>query len=188
VGKTALVECVLREMGAGRMAAIKISAHRHASPNEARGLFEEDARASPTQTGRYLAAGAARAWLCRCPTPQLPDAARFIRALQERGRDVIVESNRIVDHLVPDLVLFVVSSRIGDWKPSSARCLGRADALVLSNDTSELPFEALRLGGSTVARLPAFAFTDDWRVPGLAAWSRSLIRGNSRASTLTFAL
>jgi hypothetical protein len=171
VGKTALVEHLLRTGDGRRTAAIKISAHRHAPSDVTPPLFEEDIQGSPdTQTGRFLAAGAWRAWLCRRPTPQLPDAARFIRALQDRGCDVIVESNRIVDYLVPDLVLFVVSSRIADWKASPAACLRRADALVLSPGTAEAPVEVLQRGGSTLARLPTFAFTGDWCVPGLAGW------------------
>jgi hypothetical protein len=168
VGKTALVENILRASRGDRWVAVKISAHRHASGHASPPCFDEDRTPTRwTQTGRYLAAGAARAWLCRCPSARLRDAAAFVDTLRRDGWNVIVESNRLVPHVVPDLVYFVVSDVIDDWKESSAACLRRADAIVLSAGASLLPPRALALSGTRVARLPVFAFDEQWTVTGL---------------------
>jgi hypothetical protein len=171
VGKTALAEQLLRHLGSPRVAAVKISAHRHAAAGTSPPVFEEALAPSPlNQTGRYLAAGADRAWLCRCPTARLSDAAAFVQTLLAEGRDVIVESNRIVEYLVPDLLFFVASARVTDWKPSSRLCLPQADAIVLSPGTLAVPPEARRLGGPHLACVSIFSFTEAWSVPGMPSW------------------
>lgn len=171
IGKTAVVAHLLRTLGWAGAAAVKISAHRHATGPVAPVMIEEAREASPeTQTGRYLAAGAARAWLCRCPATRLPEAAAFIDALRARGHDVLVESNRIVDVIEPDLLLFVVSARIDDWKASSAACLQRADALVLSPGSAGVPDTVWRLAAPRTGPVRAFGLTADWAAPGLTPW------------------
>jgi hypothetical protein len=128
VGKTYVVERWLREHP-GWM-AIKVSAHRHAGPGVDGPLIEEAAGLDPvTQTGRYLLAGAHRAFLLRAPDRTLPRAAAFIERLRADGTSVIVESNRLVRFLQPELLLFAVDPAIADWKPSSFDCL-RAPHLI----------------------------------------------------------
>ncbi len=171
VGKTATIEKVLRARPGEAWAAVKISAHRHAPAGAAPPVIEEAHEPSPlTQTGRYLAAGAGRAWLCRCPSQRLQDAAGFVDRLRDEGWNVIVESNRIVRCLAPDLLLFVVSDNIDDWKASSAECLRGAGAIVLSAGSSRVPPQVLTLGGPRLARPPVFAFTESWTVRGLDRW------------------
>jgi chloramphenicol 3-O-phosphotransferase len=129
VGKTSLVEQLLRTTREPWV-AIKISGHRHAAKGARVPFVKEARRRSPrTQTGRYLAAGAARAFLVRAPDAALARAAAFIESLRESGANVIVESNRIVRHVTPDAVLFVVDPHVSDWKPTSALCLKVADAV-----------------------------------------------------------
>lgn len=167
IGKTALAEQILRTWRGAPVAAVKISAHRHAPEGGLTPLIEEAFQPSPaTQTGRYLAAGAHRAWLCRCPSALMPEAARFVQALRDDGWDVIVESNRIVQHIRPDFTFFVVSAHTDDWKPSSAPCLRHADALVLSAGTSTIPPGARP--GARGRRV--FAFTRQWVVRNLESW------------------
>lgn len=132
VGKTTTIEEILRAQRNGRWAAVKVSAHRHCDPRESRPLIERDVRIdAATQTGRYLMAGAERAYLCRTPSSQLAATARFIRELSESGFNVIVESNRIVDFVEPDVVVFAVTPRIADWKASSGVALPRTHAFVI---------------------------------------------------------
>ncbi len=89
VGKTATIENLLRARPNEAWAAVKVSAHRHAREGTARPVVEEVYEPSPlTQTGRYLAAGAARAWLCRCPNQRLHAAAAFVDALVDGGWNV----------------------------------------------------------------------------------------------------
>src|SRR5688572_15626512 len=97
VGKTSAIEAILRWQAQRRWAAVKVSAHRHAAPHETKPIVEEDlAAGSHTQTGRYLCAGAKRAFLCRTPASHLAQTADFVRRLRESGFDVAVESNRLV--------------------------------------------------------------------------------------------
>ncbi|MBM3808520.1 MAG: hypothetical protein FJW22_10035 [Acidimicrobiia bacterium] len=145
VGKTTTIEEILGDRTDERWAAVKVSSHRHALPDVDRPLIEPDRLADPrTQTGRYLLAGAERAFLCRTPAAQLTATAAFIRELQDDGCNVIVESNRIIDFLRPDLVLFTVAPRIEDWKASSGVALARTDAFVVRTDDEAEAREAVR--------------------------------------------
>jgi hypothetical protein len=142
VGKTATIEEILRAQRNGRWAAVKVSAHRHCDPRESRPLIERDITIdAATQTGRYLIAGAERAYLCRTPSSQLAATARFIRGLRESGFNVIVESNRIVDFVEPDVVVFAVAPRIADWKASSGVVLPRTHAFVVRDRDAAAAWE-----------------------------------------------
>ena len=67
VGKTSVIEDILSTRRRREpWAAVKISAHRHATAATRVPLVEETMWPSPlTQSGRYLEAGARRAFLCR---------------------------------------------------------------------------------------------------------------------------
>lgn len=144
VGKTTTIEEILRQQAGGRWAAVKVSAHRHCEPHETRPLIEQDlVPDSRTQTGRYLIAGAARAFLCRTPAAQLAATAGFIRQLRAEGLNVVVESNRVVDFVDADLVLFVVAPRIADWKWSSGVALPRTHAFVIRDADRAHALEAV---------------------------------------------
>lgn len=80
VGKTTIIEHILRARLWPHTIAVKISAHRHANGDGEVPLVEEAQEASPlTQSGRYLAAGASRAFLVRAPSASLPRAAGVVR-------------------------------------------------------------------------------------------------------------
>lgn len=167
VGKTVLIEYLLRAQPARSWVAVKISAHRHAARERGGALIERDETGVPgTQTDRYLAAGAREAWLCHAADEEMPAAARFISARLSNGDDVVVESNRIVQYFTPETTLFVLSPPFEDWKPSSTRAVRAADAFVIGpvarGITGAWPIDADRLGGR-----PLF----DLRAPdALAAW------------------
>lgn len=144
VGKTTTIEEILRAQRSRRWAAVKVSAHRHCDTRENKPLVERDLRAdAATQSGRYLIAGAERAYLCRTPSSQLAATARFIRELRDAGFNVIVESNRIVDFVDPDVVLFAVAPRIADWKASSGVVLPRTHAFVIRDREAARAQEAV---------------------------------------------
>lgn len=170
VGKTSLIEYILARRRDEAWTAVKISAHRHAPPGADPPLVEEADAASPhTQTGRYLAAGASRAYLCRTPEARLRDTARFLEGLLAGGTSVIVESNRIAGLVAPDLALFVVDPSIADWKGSSPLVLGRADALVTPGDAAGAREAAFAHGWPGGAR-PILEMDRLRRVPALDAW------------------
>jgi len=132
VGKTALVCAVisaLREMG---WTAVKIAGHDYVAsdePGEIAGAgFREEERASEeTDTGRYLLAGAKRALLVTRVGDEVPIAE--IRCAVGVDRNVIFESNRIVDVVTPDVCIALVG---GDQRKASfERLLRVADAVVM---------------------------------------------------------
>lgn len=131
VGKTTAVEHILRARRGERWVAIKISAHRHGDWGHGPSCHEDFTPDADTQTGRYLRAGAARALLLRAPDAHLGAAVEIVNRLRASGLNLIVESNRLVDGVTPDRVLFAVAPDTSDWKASSARAVSRADAFVV---------------------------------------------------------
>jgi hypothetical protein len=108
VGKTRAVCDIISATPEASWVAVKVTAHAHAV-NLDRG----------SDTDRYLAAGAVEAHLLTGRPPvQLPD-----------GRNLIIESNSILDQLTPDLFFLVVDPSVPDWKPSALRCRRKANAI-----------------------------------------------------------
>lgn len=182
VGKTALVVAIVRALAPRPVATVKVSAHRHGA---GRVTIEEDAVSDPaTSTGRCLAAGAARAFLCRCPDGRLHEATVLVGLLAAAGYDVVVESNRMAPHLAADLTLFVVSAHTTDWKASSSLCLSRADALVLAPGTPAPPPGIER--PDRRVRQPVLRFDAAWRIRGLTRWI-DLVSARVRTSPVSTA-
>ena len=127
IGKTSIVCAILRGTPEIRWTAIKISANR-------RGLaqgFQCHREMEPGETcdsGRYLAAGAAEAYWLRAADTEMDRAAVFIRTLAADGRHLIVESNRVVEHIRPDFYALALDYRVADFKDSARRLFARADA------------------------------------------------------------
>jgi len=148
VGKTTTIERILRARRGESWVAVKVSAHRHCAPGDVKPVIEPDtAPSAGTQTGRFLLAGADRAFLCRTPDARLAATARFINDLRAGGANVIVESNRLIDLLTPDVVIFAVTPGIADWKPSSGAALARTDAFVIRTDDDDDPLQVVRALG-----------------------------------------
>jgi hypothetical protein len=152
VGKTRLIERLLRAHARRHpCVALKISAHRHASEGVCAPLIQEFDEPSPdTQTGRYLLAGARRAWLVRAPDAALPRAAAFIAGLRAGGATIFVESNRIVQYVRPDVLWFVIDPSIADWKASSVHCIesGCVPVMGACHEQSGHGFNALGHGAA----------------------------------------
>jgi hypothetical protein len=117
VGKTALAVALVRALGPRPVATVKVSAHRHGGGHLA---IEEDAEPTlATSTGRCLAAGAARAFLCRCPDGHLHEVAALVRVLSSGGYDAVRGCRpdavrRIVEHAGLESLVGAV--------PGSRRC------------------------------------------------------------------
>jgi len=91
----------------------------------------EERRPGRSDSARFLAAGARRAYWVRTATGQLSHAVPAVREVCAASRNLIVESNSIVEFLTPDLYLVVLDFAQGDFKASSRRFLSRADACVV---------------------------------------------------------
>lgn len=135
-GKTTLVcgvVAALREFG---WTAVKITGHDYEPANSAASragiskqtIFEETSAGAETDTALYLAAGARRALLVSRFGVDVP--MEDIRKALAGDRNIIFESNWIVDAVKPDVCLAVLGGARSEMKPSFLRLLRVADALV----------------------------------------------------------
>ena len=96
-------------------------------------------RASETDSGRFLAAGARRSFWLRTKQGFLAEGMPLLRkALQESENDnqsaparVILESNTLLQFLKPSLYLMVLDPSKADFKDSAKLQMDRASAFVL---------------------------------------------------------
>ncbi len=129
-GKTTLVERLAA--GFARCAAVKVRPEEDLPPRVAE---ETDPAEHPDRdTGRMLAAGAARAWLVQGPLDHCRNAVQ--RLLDEDGYEtLLVETNALVTELDPDLACYVRGP--DKPKPGAAQVRERADVVVLSESLLE---------------------------------------------------
>ena len=90
-----------------------------------------NAQPNHSDTGRFLAAGARHSYWVRTATGRLEEALPSVCEVRNHSRNLIVESNSLVELLAPDLYLVVLDFAQTDFKASSRRLLSRADACVL---------------------------------------------------------
>lgn len=153
VGKTTLVCGLIAALDRFRWTAVKITsdAHRKFPP-----IYEEESAGPETDTARYLAAGAARAFLLTVPSERdLSEALNDFWPLIGRGANLIFESNRVAGHVTADVCLLVQGDpREGAGKPSFYRAAKFADALVAHGDDDLMVAGAMKWEGQ--ARGPIF--------------------------------
>lgn len=151
IGKTQLVCDVIGAFPRANWVAGKITQYGHGvcaqngencdcAPEEHVCAIEWETRADTgTDSARFLAAGAKRAFWLRTKQGFLAEGLPMLRAalaetlLEEGGppAPVIVESNSLMQFLKPSLYLAVVDPAREDFKESARAALDRADALVL---------------------------------------------------------
>src|SRR4029077_13255658 len=90
----------------------------------------EESAPGSTDSARFLAAGARRAFCLRTAVGQLGHAAAVIREIVESSENTIVESNSIMQFWKPDLYIVVLDFQTQDFKDSALRYLDRADCIV----------------------------------------------------------
>lgn len=116
VGKTTMVENLIRENVEAGWVAIKITSHGHPPTLPGRG-----------DTERYLAAGAREAELLQAS--DLAPAIIRVRKWMARGANLIVESTRILDHIQPDVAILVVDPA-NEIKDACLRNLSRGHVII----------------------------------------------------------
>jgi hypothetical protein len=137
-GKTALVCGLIAALPEFHWTAVKITTHDHGQHTP---IWEEMRPGEETDTGRYLAAGAARAFLITPPAqprsqePDLPPLLDELWPNFGRGTNLIFESNSVVHHVRPNVCLMIqaVPRRelpLPERKPSFIAAVGHADAMV----------------------------------------------------------
>ncbi len=127
VGKSSLIESLIRALPEARWLAIKVSGHVHGADQWK--LERHQTPDAETDTGRFLAAGAREAWWLRAGEGHLAAAAPELQALMAGFENVIIESNSIIGLLCPDLYLFVAGD---EWKESAGRWLANADSVIVT--------------------------------------------------------
>jgi hypothetical protein len=117
----------------------------------------QERRRNASDTGRFLAAGARRSYWVRTASGGLANALPAVQEVRDSSRNLIVESNSLVEFMAPDLYLVVLDFAQEDFKASSRRFLGRADAcIVVGSDTGEpLWHDVARGVWDTKPRFPA---------------------------------
>ena len=145
IGKTAVVEGLIRKLKNRKWIAVKITQYGHGvCSNDGKSCecsggtdaehpfaLSEEYEPSGTDSGRFLAAGAERSFWLRTPAGQLAQAASTVNKLLRQGDHVIVESNSVVELVRPDVFLMLLDFACEDFKASSLRFMDRADAYVV---------------------------------------------------------
>jgi len=140
VGKTSIVCGLIRSLPHVDWTALKISANREgASHRHAYRFDQERAPGSHCDTARYLQAGAQRSHWLRASEAQLPAAMPVVQGILDQSRNVVIESNRILEYVDPDAYLLALDYSIADFKQSARRFFAQADAYVLVDRGIEAP-------------------------------------------------
>lgn len=185
IGKTAVAAGLISSLREFAWTAVKVTQHGHGicapagEPCDCAveyahpyALTEERDPSAGTDSARFLAAGARRAFWLRTPAGQLGHALPVVRRLLATSENLIVESNSLLQFVRPDLYLSVLDFGVEDFKPSALRYLDRATAVVLVGEQSRPAWEGVaeRLWRSKPAfavRPPAYA------TPELTAFVRT---------------
>jgi hypothetical protein len=144
IGKTSVVAGLIRRLRDRHWVAVKITQYGHGVCTHHEGpscgceppagepfALSEEYEANQTDTGRFLAAGAERAFWLRAPSGELPKAAQMVQKILRQGENVIVESNSVVELVKPDVFLMLLDFGCEDFKPSSLRFMDRADGFLI---------------------------------------------------------
>ena len=181
IGKTALICGIISALSEFDWTAVKISGHDYepapsnadATDLSAGTIREETSPGVDTDTARYLSAGARRALLVTRVGADVP-LGEIERALGS-DRNIIFESNRIVDVLKPDACLAFVGAPIVEAKPSFSRLLQVADALVT--------LENIGRPVAAPEEIPFFRLQSLDRIsPELLSWLRSRLSDSPQSS------
>jgi anthranilate phosphoribosyltransferase len=168
IGKTSVVAGLIAAMPEMRWNAIKITQFGHGvcsangepcdceTADHTLAVSEEKLRDAGTDSSRYLAAGAERAFWVRTRQGSLHEAMPRVRQLIAAADNVILESNSVLRFLQPDVSLAVMDPRVADFKASALRYLDRADAMVVAG-AAELAAAWAGVSAAMLADKPHFA-------------------------------
>lgn len=147
VGKTSVMAGLIRATRQLNWSAVKISTHQGSALHAGGAVgsqgkrdlpitLAEDKEASPfTDTGRYLAAGARRAFWLQVKSGCVDKAiAALIKALANED-NVLIESGSVLSVLRPEVAILVLDRARREVKPNFRRALARADAVVEISST-----------------------------------------------------
>jgi hypothetical protein len=149
VGKTSVIEGIIAATREKCWTAIKISPHEHAFR-----FTEEMDRTGSGDSSRYLAAGAAKSYLV---TGELSESMpRLIEIIACCGNSII-ESNRILEYLKPDLAIAVLDPDNADVKRSLVEHLDKID-LALAPEGAYFPKDRAGISTAVMERTQRISF------------------------------
>lgn len=140
IGKTSVVEGLIRHLSEFSWTAVKITQFGHgvcAVNGESCGcavsehqfaILEEHERSAGTDTSRFLSAGARRSLWVRTKQGELFTAIPALQEEIQKEEFVIIESNSLRRFLKPDVYLQLLDPRQSDFKASAQQFFDLADA------------------------------------------------------------
>lgn len=149
VGKTSVVEGIIRALPEMNWTAVKITQFGHgvcsadgkscdcAVSEHQFSISEERKRNSGTDTARFFSAGARRSLWVRTRQGELFTALDALRGEIERDEFVIVESNSLRRFIKPAIYLQVLDPFNADFKSSARQFFDLADAYLLVSRPGE---------------------------------------------------
>ena len=143
LGKTSVVRGLIAALPSYHWTAFKITQFGHgrcsvngkacdcATPDHRWAMSEEREACGTSDTSRFLQAGAKHAFWVRSQQGRLAEALPAIRRKLMDAENAIIESNRIVNFIHPDLYLTILDPGVEDFKSSARLLLDRADGVIL---------------------------------------------------------
>src|ERR1700722_10466377 len=169
VGQTSVVAGLIAALPEYNWTALKITQYGHgvcsangqpchcATDDHSWAISEEKDRSGKSDTSRFLAAGAVRAWWGRTEQGRLAEAMPTGRRKLAESGNVILESNSILKFVRPDIYLTVLDPANADFKKSAQEFLDRADAVILHRQHDGSAWNNVSL--KPVAARPIFTIT-----------------------------
>lgn len=164
IGKTSVIEGIIRAMPELSWTAVKITQFGHgvcsvngepcdcAVTEHQFSISIERLKDHDTDTARFLAAGARRSLWVRTRQGELFSALAQLKSEIEKDEFVIVESNSLRRFIEPAVYLQVIDPTKPDFKPSSQQFFDLADAYLLVSESNDLdPLN--RMAGAKAALL-----------------------------------
>ena len=191
IGKTSVAAGLIRSLRDMHWTAVKITQYGHgvcAHEGDACGCeteldhpfaLTEEYGPGNADSERFLAAGAERSFWLRTRTGELAGATAVIHKLLAQNRNVMIESNSVVELVEPDLFLMVVDFACSDFKLSSRRMLHRADALVVISHGLDEPCWPDIDGRLWKDKLQFCVDPPDYVTPAVAAFVREKLAASA---------
>ncbi|MBM3792991.1 MAG: hypothetical protein FJW31_02780 [Acidobacteria bacterium] len=187
IGKTAVMEGILRSLPQSNWHAVKITQHGHgrcsadgtdcgcADAGKHPYALSEAQEPSLNDSGRYLAAGAHRSFWLRTRQGELAEGIPSLRRILALGENTLIESNSVLNFLVPDVYIAVLDFAVDDMKDSARRFLDRADAFVVLHRDRAIPWPGLP--ARWLASKPVFqAQVPQYAPTALTEWLRTRLQ------------
>ncbi|MGH9530661.1 MAG: hypothetical protein ACRD2S_12175 [Terriglobales bacterium] len=188
VGKTSVVAGLIAALPDFVWTAMKITQYGHglcsrdgkvchcAGDDHTWAISEEKDRSGKSDTSRFMAAGAARAWWVRTEQGRLAEAIPTIRRNLAESQNVILESNSILKFIRPDIYITVLDPATEDFKRSAQEFMDRADAVIL-HESGASKWDGVSLkpvGGHPIFRIKPPAYV----TPEIVEFVRTALHKN----------